>query len=201
MSSQHHILHFEPAVLSFRDVKLNQAYNASLCISNPMTAGVDFTLRASSARYTVVPNRVFLNAGQSIYVSVKLLLNHYPNISRGKAGIEDYIHVKSTYFDQRIPLEFSLVTSMSERRSRSASPSRAGSSSFPTSTVNNHTPDQGHDMLLDLKAQVTAKDRRIEELELLVGKLETKHPNLQEIIHSRLEMERIVFEEKSEKVR
>ena len=94
MSSQHHILHYEPAVLSFRDVRLNHPYSTSLSITNPMTAGVEFTLRTSSARYSVTPNRVYLNAGQSIVVTVKLLLNHYPNISKSKHAVEDYIHIK-----------------------------------------------------------------------------------------------------------
>ena len=75
---------------------------------------------------------------------------------------------------------------MSEKRS--ISPARAQSQTQPVDT------------LMDLRTQITAKDHRIQELENIIGRLESKHPNLQEIIHSRLEMERLVFEEKSEKV-
>lgn len=62
------MLEVSPSSLTFRDVRLNNAYVNSVCITNPLPATVEFTLRASSQRYSLTPNRVTLSAGQSIVV-------------------------------------------------------------------------------------------------------------------------------------
>jgi hypothetical protein len=77
------MLVIEPGALTFRDVRLNQAYTTSLCITNPLTASVEFSLRPSAPRYIVTPGKVTLQGGQSIVVSVRLFLSHYPNYSKG----------------------------------------------------------------------------------------------------------------------
>mgnify|MGYP002214535650 CR=1 FL=1 len=62
------MLEVSPESLVYRDVRLNNAYVNSICITNPLPATVEFTLRPSSQRYSLVPNRITLAAGQSIVV-------------------------------------------------------------------------------------------------------------------------------------
>lgn len=189
-------MEFEPQVVVFRDVRLHQSYTTNLCITNPMSASVDFTIRCSSTRYSVSPNRVHLQPKQSIVITIKLFLNHYPKISQStiNKSIEDYLHIKSTYFDQKVPLEFFLSASLLPSMFRSASPPvrrnelSSTSNQKPTSTLH------------ELQAQVNQKDRRIADLEAQVAGLESKYPDLQAMIRLKLEEERASFEEKSQKV-
>lgn len=194
-------MELEPKSIVFRDVRLNQAYTSSLCISNPLAAAVEFTLRPSSTRYTISPNRVHLSPNQSIVVSVRLYLNHYPNVtsSRGRDGaIEDSVHLKSTFFDQQIPLSFFMHTSASAAmRSRSLSPAEVVTPGHPPRSGSR----RGLDLIEDMKHHMKAKDKRIQELEGLIGQLEAKHPSMSAIIQARIEQEREKFEEKSQKVR
>ena len=197
-------MNFEPKQLTFGDIRLNQAYTTSLCITNPLTAAVEFTIRPSSPRYSISPNRVNLNPNQSIVVTVRLFLNHYPNIPKGIQGQEDSIHIKSVFFDQKIPVEFFLHNQSA--RSRSTSPSERASANvrFTTTATAGANEQHGHhssmDLISELNAQIRSKDNRIAQLENIVANLESKHPNLQEIVQRKLEQEREVFEEKSQKV-
>jgi hypothetical protein len=184
------MLAVEPKSLSFQDVRLNQAYTASLCITNPLSISVDFSLRPSSSRYTITPNKVNLSAGQSIVVSVRLFLSHYPNYTKGVRGQDDTIHIKSSYFDQQVDVSFFLhsrdtSTKAAATRSRSPSPARAS---------------EPYESILELQAQLKAKDLKIKQMEDIIGQLESKYPSLQDIVRNRLEQERAIFEEKSEKV-
>ena len=197
------MLEADPQVLVFRDVLLNHAYTTNLSVTNPLTAPVEFSLRPSSPRYTITPNRVALQAGQTTIVSVRLFLSHYPNYSKGVRGQDDTIHIKSAYFEQKVDVTFFLQSrdpastsnsSSSTLQSRSPSPNRrvatgsiSGSSSLDTIT--------------ELQTQVRTKDVRIKQLEAIIGQLEGQHPSVREIVKNRVEQERIVFEEKSEKVR
>lgn len=178
-------------MLIFREVFLNQAYTTSVCVTNPLTAPVEFTLRPSSPRYTVTPNRVNLSGGQSIVVTVRLFLSHYPNFRQGLRGQDDTIHIKSAYFEQKVDVSFFLHSRDSTTltsRSRSSSPMRQVFGGGST------------DSLAELQKQVHAKDVNISHLESIITQLESKYPSVQEIVRSRIEQERAVFEEKSEKV-
>ena len=100
-------MNFEPKQLVFRDVRLNQPYTTTLCIENPLTAAVDFTLRASSpARYDIKPNQITLAPKQSISITVRLFLRSFNDTKRAAQGQSDSIHIKSPYFDQKVPVEF-----------------------------------------------------------------------------------------------
>ena len=88
MSGNNNMMNVEPQALVFRNVILNQTYTTSMCISNPMSVSVEFTLRASNSRYTLTPNKVTLGGGQSVIITVRLLVAHYPNISMGFKGVE-----------------------------------------------------------------------------------------------------------------
>lgn len=186
------MLEVEPAVLVIRDVRLNQPYTASLCVTNSLAAGVEFTLRPSSPRWTITPNRVNLGAGQSIVVTVRLFLSHYPNYGRGVQGQEDTIHIKSSYFEQKVSATFFLhsrdsSTTTATIRAQSQSPQRHRGSSV--------------EIITELQAQLQLKDEKIKVMEDTIGQLESKYPSMRQIIANRIEQERSVFEEKSEKVR
>ena len=191
-----------PNTLVFRDIHLNQSYTSSLCISNPWTTSVEFTLRPSSSRYVVTPNRVALSSGQSIVVTVRLFLSHFPNYSKGIRGQEDTIHVKSTYFEQNVNMTFFLHDRGGEAnssqqalaRSRSSSPSGRGAGGGLSTRV-------PRDTLVELQQQLASKDEKTRRLEGIITQLESKYPSVQEIVKSKVEQERIVYEEKSEKVR
>lgn len=173
----------EPKSISFREVRLNQAYTTSLCISNPLPAAVEFAIRTSSPRYTVSPNRVLLSAGQSIIITVRLFLSHYPNFSKGSQGQDDTIHIKSSYFDQKINVTFFLH-----------------SRDYPLKEKRIPQAESSHDVIFELQSQLSAKEAKIKSLDETVRLLESKYPSVQQIIANRLEQERQVFEEKSEKV-
>lgn len=198
------MMEVDPKALIFRDVFLNQAYTTSVCITNPLTAPVEFTLRPSSPRYTITPNRVNLTGGQSIVVTVRLFLSHYPNYRQGLRGQDDTIHIKSPYFEQNVDVSFFLHNrdaSTLASRSRSASPNVKRSEDRSAVGGSSGGLVGGADSLGELQSQVHAKDLKIEQLESIIAQLESKYPSIQEIVRNRIEQERIVFEEKSEKVK
>jgi hypothetical protein len=201
MSSQSH-LEIEPKELIFRDVRLNQAYQLSLTLTNPLNASVEFSLRPSSPKYSISPPRVQLSPRQTITVTVRLFLNHYPHLSKGLQGQEDSILLRNSFFDQKVPVKYFLHSQA--MRTRSSSPNdRTSATIISGSGVRQHVNNVVHgssELLHDLTAQVKIKDHRIEELEGILGNLESKYPKLEEVISRRLEMERSSFEEKSQRV-
>jgi hypothetical protein len=186
------MLDIEPKSLVFRDVRLNQAYTTSLCIANPLPSSVEFTLRPSSPRYTITPNRVNLSGGQSIVVSVRLFLAHYPNYGKGVKGQDDSIQIKSSYFEQKVDVSF-FLHSRDTGTARSLSPSARGS-------TNVKGTNNSYETITELQSQLRMKDNKISQMEEIIGQLESKYPSMQEIIKSRINRERDIFEEKSEKV-
>ena len=207
------MLDVSPDSLVYRDVRLNNAYVNSVCITNPLAATVEFTLRPSSQRYAVTPSRVTLSAGQSIVVTVRLFLAHYPNFIKGSRGQEDHIQMKSSYFEQKIPLVFFLHsrdTPTSAIRARSLSPMHRGETfdaSADTSSLvrkgssrREATPSrQGQEMIETLSAVIKTKDEKIQKLNETIGFLESKYPNWQAIVRNRIDQERSVFEGKEYK--
>ena len=200
------MLEISPESLVFHDVRINNAYLNSLCITNPLQASVEFTLRPSSPRYTLTPNRINLSAGQSIVVTVRLFLSHYPNSFKGTRGQEDCIIIKSSYFEQKVSLTFFLHNRDSSSLSRSRSYSPLGKSE-----ISQYTPDNvrksvpapsshGNDLIETLNNVIKAKDVKITQLNETIGFLEAKYPNWQQIIKNRIDQERNTFEEKSDKV-
>ena len=204
------LLEIDPPSLVFRDVFLNTAYTTSVCITNPLTAPVEFTLRSSSLRYTVMPNKVNLTGGQSIVVTVRLCLSHYPNYRQGFRGQVDTLHIKSPCFEQNVDVSFFMHNrdaSTLASRSRSSSPNvrradeRCSNSSAAGSSGGTGTGGSGGmDSLGELQSQIRAKDRKIGQLEAIIAQLESIHPSLNEIVRNRVEQETVIFEEKSEKV-
>lgn len=221
-------MEFEPDSLSFQEVRLNQAYTTSLCVSNPLNAPVDFVVSTTSARVKVSPSKVHLNAGQSIVLTVRLFLNHFPPASREGKQITDYLMVKSVFFDHKIPVSIRVVDPAVRSRSPSPAPGkRKGEVDVSKSSYT----------MRELNMRLELKDKHIQELESVIGmlralsslldhccvqffiryltlhtssyccscgggagKLQSKYPDLEDIIQSRLEVERAKFEEHSEKV-
>ena len=91
----------EPSSLSFREIRINQTYSASICISNTYQTPIEFQLIPSHQRYTIIPNKVTLYPKQSIVITVKLFANQ----KKIDLSIEDSIRVKSDFSEQRIPIE------------------------------------------------------------------------------------------------
>jgi hypothetical protein len=72
--------------------------------------------------------------------------------------------------------------------------------SSPPYVANDERTSTDTDLLEELRMQLRYRDVTIQELKLVVRHLESKDPNVQQIVRSRLEMERKVYNEKSEKV-
>ena len=211
-------MEFEPKALEFRDVRLNQSYTTSLCITNTYPTPVDFTLLPSSSRYLVNPNRVNLSPGQSIVITVRLFLNHNPSYSEGTNSHDDTILIKSSYFEHQLVVSFSLNNkdtgvnmrqSMSMSTSTSMSPSLRNRVASNTSrsispstrmTQQNAENNASISKIKDLEKQLSAKCKTVQQLEVIVSQLESKYPSVQEVVRNRVEQERLSFEEKSEKV-
>jgi uncharacterized coiled-coil protein SlyX len=216
-------MEFEPRAIAFRDVRLNQAYTTSLCLTNTYSASVEVSLIPPSSRYTINPNKIHLTAGQSIVVTVRLFLSHYPNFSKGSQSHEESITIKSSYFEHQVGVSFSLHSrdaTTSSSSSRSLSPSlrsRVPTTNQPVrSNLNSQRSQQHNESTLnsqrslqnmdsrgnekDLEKQLAEQTKTVQQLESIITQLESKFPSVQEIVRNRIEQEQLGFEEKSEKV-
>ncbi len=189
-------MEYEPRVLVFRDIRVNCSYSTSVCITNPLNAAVEFTLKPSSPRYTVNPRKVYLASGQSIVVTVKLFLHHMPNFGQHMKSNDDCIILKSAYFDQKIVIECSLHATASASRSRSPSPMNMPS--HARATIDGST---GTTMHQDLQGRIQEQSRQIRDLKDIIDTLESKDPSLKELIERHVQQERNIFDQKSEKVK
>jgi hypothetical protein len=207
-------MEFEPKSLEFRDVRLNQPYTNSLCVTNTYPSAVEFTLTPSSPRIAVNPTRVNLSPGQSIVITIRLFLNHNPDLSEGASHHEDSIIVRSSYFEHLINVSYSLhgretgtsaSNSMSPSlRSRTAAMRKSNSRSPSPRVVSKSQKvedlDSSSSKIKDLERQLSVKGETVQKLENIITQLESRFPSVQEVVRNRLEQERMSFEEKSEKV-
>ena len=104
------------------------------------------------------------------------------------------MHIKSSYFEQKVDITFFLHSRDSATLSRSPSPSRRYEAAL------SGVPKDAYETISELQGQLKARDSKIKHMEEAISQLESKFPSLQEIVRSRVEQERLVFEEKSEKV-
>lgn len=185
-----------PAKLVFQDVRLNQSDTKTLTITNTMSVEASFSLRPSSARYTIFPTGNFkLSPKESIVVSVRLLVDSCSNVQKGINGQEDSIMIKLPFDTQKIPVVFYLHN----QYVRSRSPS-------PVGRVTTHTVKKAaaqsevSDIVNTLNEQIRHKDLRIEELESILGNVKSKYPGFEEIVAGRVRKVQDGFEEKAEKV-
>ena len=212
-------MEFEPKFLEFRDIRLNQSYTTSLCITNTYPSTVDFKLEPSSSRFAVNPSRVNLPSGQSIVVTVRLFLKHNPNTSDGVNQHGDSIRVLSSYFDHAVNLIYSLhsketgahpntsiarnlrnrLSTVHQQILGAPSPSTTQVAAAAAAAAADIS-DTSSSNVNELETRLSAKDRTIEQLECIIKQLESKFPSIQEVVRNRIEQERLVFEDKSVKV-
>jgi len=186
-----------PAKLTFHDVRLNQSDTKTLTITNTMSVETSFTLRPSSARYSIFPTGNFkLSPKESIVVSVRLMVDSYSNVQKGINGQEDSIMIKLPFDTQKIPVAFYLHNQYVSSRSPS-----------PVGRVTTHTvkraaaQSEASDIVNTLNEQIRHKDIRISELESIIGNVKSKYPGFDEIVAGRIRAVQADFEEKAKKVR
>lgn len=181
------MIEIEPKTVSFQNLRLNQTYNSSICLTNPLSAAVDLHIRTSSPVLSVQPTKIHLSPGQSIVLSVRLHLNHVPS----QKPSNYYVQIKSSFFDQKIPVDITMA--QIERRSRSSSPAHRTSSTA-------HDREQQGTIVRELTLQLASKDEKLKQLEDIVGNLQSKNPNFQNILDFHLDEQRKSFDEKSAKI-
>jgi hypothetical protein len=170
------MLKVEPSKIVFRDLRLNQPYTTSLCITNPLDVSVDLALRPNHSRYQVSPNSVHLRPGQSIVVSIRVYISSYPKVSKGSKGIVDSLLLVSSFFQQKV--EISLLSRSPEELK------------------------EGHDsQQRDSRTQpILEEQNSSERLSSILHSFESEHPDFEKILEERIQYERSLFEEKSQKV-
>jgi hypothetical protein len=131
-------------------------------------------------------------------ITVKLNLHHYPSTATLDGKIEDWIYLKSAYFDQKVPVSFTLYNSKPKGSSTRLGSSKAlnvlSSSNVSVGSATDKSKKEDMDLIQQLNNQIKYKSLKIKEMENIIGHLESKNPNIQQIVHSRLEMERKVFD-------
>lgn len=142
---------------------------------------------------------------------MRLFLSHYPNFLKGSKGQDDHIQLKSSYFEQKVPLTFFLhsrdtpTTASTSGRARSLSPSVRSDSedglgrSLLKTRANSANRGRGHghghvssrheeqELIETLTAVIKGKDEKLRHLEETIGHLEAKYPNWQQIIQNRID--------------
>ena len=142
----------------------------------------------------------------TIIVTVRLFLAHYPNFDRGLRGQEDTIQLKSSFFEQKINTLFYLQNVTG--RSRSISPARSGNTTPSRNSSHNRSDSSNTNSNSNSSTHShsnsnsnSPKDKKvIGLLEGVVKELESRNPQLKEIIDRKMAIEKLVFEQKSEKV-
>ena len=122
MSDPHAMLTVEPEEPVIHDVRLQQAYRTTVTLRNHSRNALELTVRAGSPeRWAVAPATVFLEAGRTMRVDLRLKLTRElrPRRLAGGAGAtnaeaesrgahrqRDVFHVKSPFFEQRFHASF-----------------------------------------------------------------------------------------------
>jgi hypothetical protein len=196
-------MEIEPKQLVFRDVRINQAYTTSLCITNTSANSVEYHIISSSPRYTITPDKFILHAGQSIVASVRLYLNGYPSYPGPHSSTqEDSIAIKSIYFERRLSVSFNLHSrDCTTTASRSQSPNLRSNSADGQTSAKATQQIGSKQQFLELERQLIEKTAKVQQLELIIQQLESKHPSVMEIVRNRLEQERHEMRMKVDKVR
>jgi prefoldin subunit 5 len=195
------MMELEPNALAFPNVMLNQPYVTTLIIANPLSTNVDLTLSSSApARYTINPERLHLAGGQAVAVTIRLFVANFPDYAKGVAGQEDYIRIKSTFFEQKVDVTFYLrsrdgTTASSRNRARSPQQARSGAG------IGGVVGAAGaREVIEDLQAQLEVKDAKIKELQNVLGQVQAKHPSMEALLRNKEEQMYAEFEEKSKSV-
>ena len=142
--------------------------------------------------------------GQSIVVTVRLFLNHYPSFSRDLDGHDDILTIKSSYTEQHVGITFFLHSrDATTRASRSLSPTvnRGQQVTLRPYTSSSSSPSIGRSKTrVELEQQVSDQAKTISSLENVVTQLESNHPSVTELVRNKINQEKVLFEGQSEKV-
>jgi hypothetical protein len=119
------MLTVEPAEPVIYNVRLHQAYRTTVTLKNQSRNALELAIRAGSPeRWAVAPATVFLEAGRTMRVDLRLKLARElrPKRPAGGAGSipgdgadggglrqRDVFHVKTEYFEQRFHASFVMV--------------------------------------------------------------------------------------------
>ena len=120
------MLTIEPDEPVVHNVRLQQAYRTTVTLRNNTRNAMELTIRAGSPeRWAVAPSTVFLEAGRTMRVDLRLKLTRElrPRRLAGGAGAapgavddngahrqRDVFHVKSPYFERRFHASFVMAT-------------------------------------------------------------------------------------------
>ena len=115
----------EPAEPCIYNVRLHQAYRTTVTLRNDTRNALELTVRAGSPeRWAVAPSTVFLEAGRTMRVDLRLKLAREirPKKTAGAAVREgddegggavrqrDVFHVKGEFFEQKFYASFAMAT-------------------------------------------------------------------------------------------
>lgn len=178
-------MQIEPSKVIFRDVKLYNSYTSTISITNSFNTPVDFSLRPNHSRYQLSVNQVHLTPGQSIIISIRLYMSNYPKDYKERMEHIDFIQISSSYFHQKVDILLHFHSKKTIGRN-----------------VNNQDSSitSLEEYVLELKSIIQEKDLKIEKLSSIISSLEQEYPDFQKILNEHLELERSIFEEKSQKV-
>mmetsp|Transcript_4664 Transcript_4664/g.11779 ORF Transcript_4664/g.11779 Transcript_4664/m.11779 type:complete len:159 (-) Transcript_4664:327-803(-) len=114
------MLTIEPAEAVIHGVRLHVAYRATVTLRNNSRNALELTIRAGSPeRWAVAPATIFLEAGRTMRVDLRLKLAREIRPKRQSGGSEtdggalrqrDVFHVKTEYFEQRFHASFVMAT-------------------------------------------------------------------------------------------
>ncbi len=103
------MLAIQPEELVFPEVEFGRDYVKVFLVTNSFESEVTVSIRSGApTRYSLSPSAMTLAPGQSMSVSLKLRVNSFPNRQKGEQGQRDILHIKTTFFDQKIPVVFYL---------------------------------------------------------------------------------------------
>lgn len=179
-------MQIEPSKVIFRDVKLYHSYTSSISITNTSNTTVDFSLRSNHSRYQLSLSQVHLVPGQSVVVSIRLYMSSYPKDYKDFKEHIDIIHLSSSFFHQKIEIVLNFHQKKQTERN----------SQFQDTSI-----ISSQDNILELKSIIQQKDVKIEKLTSIIENLEQEYPDFQKILNDHIELERSIFEEKSQKVK
>jgi chromosome segregation ATPase len=112
---------------------------------------------------------------------VRLFLTSPP--ANSSTGQNDFIQIKSSYFNQKVPISFYLHSRGEGTRSRSVSPAVRGRTQVHQSpTRNSREASSARETIDELRGQLQLKDNKIKVMEETIGELQAKYPSLQQVI-------------------
>ena len=172
------MLEVTPASVHFNDVCPHQTYTSPVVIKNPFPSNIELQLKCSSLKYSLSTNKVVIPPLQAVQVLVQLELHSVPHRNYSSS---DWLLIRSINLYQKVPLSFSVLRD----------------NSYSTREVSRPHPPT---MRAATSGVEVKDDSRVEGLEAIIRELESRHPNMAELVRLKVEEECRVFEERSEEI-